>query len=259
MITTESYLSKYGISIEQAYTFIMSNLNNLQLVFDTCKEYGVNNDMIADIVGSGYTGSDVENYFNDNGFNGAELGYNPAFSTELLKGNNKSQSMEEKQSVDSTNTNDGTVPIVQQSNILSEGEVSSLLFMIEEEKMARDIYDELFEQTGLIQFDKISDSEQQHYNTLLTTAAKLGIDTDSLSTQAGVFTNSAVQSLYDQLIAQGSISTESAIDVGITIEQTDITDLQTVIDTTEITLLGQVYNNLLDASVNHLNAFENIA
>jgi len=146
-----------------------------------------------------------------------------------------------------------------QFTTLSETDVSSILFMIEEEKMARDIYDELFEQTGLIQFDRISDSEQQHYDTLLSTADKLGIDTSTLSTEAGVFTNIEVQNLYDQLMEQASVSTDAAINVGIAIEQTDIADLYTAIDSTEITLLGTVYNNLLDASMNHLNAFENIA
>jgi hypothetical protein len=142
---------------------------------------------------------------------------------------------------------------------VSDAEVSSLLFMIEEEKMARDIYDSLFEQTGLIQFDRISDSEQNHYDTLLATADKLGIDTSALSTESGVFTNVEVQNLYDQLIAQGSVSIDAAIDVGIAIETTDIADLYSAIESSEISLLGGVYGNLLDASYSHLTAFENIA
>lgn len=148
---------------------------------------------------------------------------------------------------------------VLQKNTLTDTDINSLLFMIEEEKMARDVYDALFEQTGLIQFDKISDSEQTHYDTLLKTAEKLGIDTSALSSEAGVFTNVEVQNLYDQLILSGSASTDAAVDVGILIEQTDIVDLQAAINTTEISLLGGVYGNLLDASYNHLSAFESIA
>lgn len=148
---------------------------------------------------------------------------------------------------------------VLQKSTLTDTDISSLLFMIEEEKMARDVYDALFEQTGLIQFDRISDSEQTHYDTLLKTAEKLGIDTSALSMEAGVFTNVEVQNLYDQLILSGSASTDAAVDVGILIEQTDIVDLQAAINTTEISLLGGVYGNLLDASYNHLSAFESIA
>jgi hypothetical protein len=142
---------------------------------------------------------------------------------------------------------------------VTDADVSSLLFMIEEEKMARDVYNELFEQTGLTQFDKISDSEQTHYETLLNTAEKLGIDTALLSTEEGVFTNTDIQDLYDQLVLSGSASTEAAVEVGILIEQTDIADLQAAIETVEISFLGGVYGNLLDASYNHLSAFESIA
>lgn len=159
----------------------------------------------------------------------------------------------------STNDSRGFDPNRSEKIALTDADVSTLLFMIEEEKMERDVYDELFEQTGLVQFDKIADSEQTHYETLLKTAEKLGIDTGSLSTEEGVFTNTEIQYLYDQLVLSGSASTEAAVEIGILIEETDITDLQTTIDTTEISLLGGVYNNLLDASYNHLNAFESIA
>ncbi|MFA7355424.1 MAG: DUF2202 domain-containing protein, partial [Sulfurimonadaceae bacterium] len=58
---------------------------------------------------------------------------------------------------------------------LDETEVASLVYMIEEEKMARDIYDALFEQTGISTFDTISNSEQKHYDKLLLVASKAGV------------------------------------------------------------------------------------
>ena len=142
---------------------------------------------------------------------------------------------------------------------LADVDVSALLFMIEEEKMARDVYDALFEQTGIVQFDRISDSEQKHYDTLLKTAAKLGVDTSSLSTEAGLFTNVEVQSLYDELMAQGSVSADAAIAVGIAIEEADIADLYASIEGTEVAMLDNVYVKLLGASESHLAAFESIA
>ncbi len=142
---------------------------------------------------------------------------------------------------------------------LADVDVSNLLFMIEEEKMARDIYDTLFEQTGLIQFDKISDSEQKHYDTLLKTAATLGVDTSLLSTEVGLFSNVEIQSLYDTLLAQGSVGVDSAIAVGIAIEETDIADLYATIEETEVAMLDSVYVKLLGASESHLAAFESIA
>lgn len=142
------------------------------------------------------------------------------------------------------------------STSVSQAQIDTLLYMIEEEKMARDVYDALYEQTGILKFDTISNSEQKHYDTLLSAAASLGIDVSALSTEVGVFTNAEVQALYDQLLAQGSLSLEAALETGIAIEQTDITDLQNAIDESDVSLLDTVYSNLMRASYNHLDAFE---
>lgn len=142
---------------------------------------------------------------------------------------------------------------------LLDSEVESLLYMIEEEKMAHDIYAELFEQTGLIEFDKISESEQKHYDKLVSIAEKSDVDISFLSTESGVFVNDEIQTLYDTLIQEASVSNEAAINVGIAIEEADIADLAATIEMTEAVILGQVYSHLFDASTNHLSAFEGIA
>lgn len=134
--------------------------------------------------------------------------------------------------------------------------IASLLFMIEEEKMAMDVYDTLYEQTGLAIFDKISSSEEKHMNALINAAIKLNVDISTLSTEAGVFTNEDISSLYTDLITQGSLSINDALLVGALIEQTDIADLQDTISTNEVTLLGQIYTNLLNGSEHHLAAFD---
>lgn len=134
--------------------------------------------------------------------------------------------------------------------------IASLLFMIEEEKMAMDVYDTLYAQTGLAIFDRISSSEEKHMDALINAATKLGVDISTLSTEAGIFTNENISSFYADLIAQGSLSTDDALQVGALIEQTDIADLQATINTNEVTLLGQVYTNLLNGSEHHLAAFD---
>lgn len=142
---------------------------------------------------------------------------------------------------------------------VSDEEAQSLLYMIEEEKMAHDIYTELYEQTGLEEFATIGESEQRHYDKLLFTAERLDVDTSSLSTEAGVFANEDIQNLYDTLMSEASASTEAAVNVAISIEQSDIADLELTADNTDVVLLGQVYSCLENASLNHLEAFENIA
>lgn len=130
-----------------------------------------------------------------------------------------------------------------------------ILFSIDEERMARDIYDALYVQTGLKIFDSISDSEQKHYDAVLNSAINLGIDTSALLTTPGTYLNPEIQALYDDLMALGSQSTADALTVGKMIEEVDIADLKEMIDTSPITSLDSVYTNLLNASYNHLDAF----
>jgi hypothetical protein len=161
----------------------------------------------------------------------------------------------QKGSVNALMVKDGAV----QNITLTQTEAASLLYMIEEEKMALDVYDALYETTGIESFDTILNSEQKHYDKLIEVALKAGLDTSTISDEAGIYTNSEIQDLYTTLLAQGSLSSEDAINVGILIEQTDIADLQSAIESTDVTLLGQVYSHLLDASTKHLAAFESIA
>ncbi len=136
-------------------------------------------------------------------------------------------------------------------------QAANLKFMIEEEKMARDLYDALYEETGLKVFDRISDSEQTHVDAVVAEANRLNINISNLELEeAGVYTNTDIQNLYNTLLAQGLESYEGAISVGIAVEETDIVDLQHAIaDETDLTLVG-VYNNLLNAPYSHLGAFE---
>lgn len=131
--------------------------------------------------------------------------------------------------------------------------------MIEEEKMARDLYDAFAKQTGSVVFDKISDSEQKHYDTLVTIADKAGLDISGISTTAAVFTSQVIQSLYDSLLAQGSTSLAAAYGVGVIVEQTDIADLQDYVSGTDIGIVGTVYAHLEVASEHHLAAFTSSA
>lgn len=145
-------------------------------------------------------------------------------------------------------TTDGTITLDAEAT-------AGLLYMIEEEKMARDLYDAFFEQTGNLAFDRISNSEQRHLDSLLHVAEQAGVDTSGLSTTAGTFTNEALQSLYDSLLAAGDDSLEAALQAAVTVEQTDIADLAGYSADPELGLLGVVYTRLELASEHHLAAF----
>lgn len=132
---------------------------------------------------------------------------------------------------------------------------ASLSYMIEEEKLAHDVYVVLGETWGANIFGNIAASETTHENLLVPLLASRGV-VDSRSTELGVFTNPELQALYDQLIAQGRTSYREAIQVGVTIEKKDIVDLNGAIALEGQADVLSAYQRLLAGSQNHLAAFE---
>lgn len=138
---------------------------------------------------------------------------------------------------------------------LNSAELTSLTFMREEEKLARDVYITLYNKWGVNIFTNISASEQTHMDALLMLLNKYSL-TDPVGANAvGVFSNATLQNLYAQLVTQGNISILDAYKVGATIEDLDIFDLKTAlidIDNQDIRL---VYDMLTKGSRNHLRSF----
>ncbi len=138
---------------------------------------------------------------------------------------------------------------------LSDDEKASLKYMREEEKLARDVYLYFFEKYNLPVFRNIANSEQAHTNAIKYLLNKYSITDPVTNDERGVFTNTDLQALYNNLIQMGNVSDVEALKVGALIEEVDIVDLQnglSNIDNADITF---VYNNLMKGSANHLKAF----
>jgi|WetSurMetagenome_2_1015567.scaffolds.fasta_scaffold64252_2 hypothetical protein len=142
---------------------------------------------------------------------------------------------------------------------ISAEEREDLLFMREEEKVARDIYIMMYQRWGSRVFDNISKSEGTHMAAILTLLNRYGISDPVGANEVGVFTNEHLQEMYTQLLARGNESLAEAIQVGISIEVTDIVDLEMAIDRADNRDLDRVYSNLLAGSQNHLSAFTRVS
>ncbi|MCF7933765.1 MAG: DUF2202 domain-containing protein [Spirochaetia bacterium] len=138
---------------------------------------------------------------------------------------------------------------------LSAAEVEGLLLMREEEKLARDVYDALADIWNLRAFSNIAGSEQTHMDAVGRVLATYGIPDPVTDDTPGVFTDAHLQSLYDELVEQGSISAAEAYSVGAMIEDLDIKDLQELMDETENELILMTYASLLRGSENHMRSF----
>ena len=147
-----------------------------------------------------------------------------------------------------------TDDVITPSLELSSEEASSLFYMREEEKLARDVYVFLFEKYNQSIFENISGSEQKHMDFVLDLMVEYGYE-DNAAAAFGEFNNPELQTLYDDLITKGSLSLYDALVVGATIEDVDIFDLNNAIFETDKSDLIDLYSLLLCGSKNHMRAF----
>lgn len=147
--------------------------------------------------------------------------------------------------------------LIQTSAPLSTQDQQNLLYMIEEEKLAHDLYIAFYVKWGLSVFKNISTSETNHQKAVSNVLAKYGIS-DPRSSEQGVFTNPDLQALYNTLLAQGLTSSNNAIAIGIAVEKKDVADLQTAIESSPNSTIDTVYDRLKRGSENHLRAFSRL-
>ncbi|MEJ2656458.1 MAG: DUF2202 domain-containing protein [Desulfobacterales bacterium] len=143
---------------------------------------------------------------------------------------------------------------------LTEEQAEIIYEIYEEEKLARDVYKTL----GAIYpeentFANIQLSEQAHMDAVRTLCDKYGIMI-TLSDDTGNFTIPKMEDFYDNVYQTFTVDrTGSLLDVlnvGIEIENMDIYDLGLALNGMPKDVV-RVFNNLINGSLNHLEAFEN--
>ncbi len=143
------------------------------------------------------------------------------------------------------NTVDGTVEEIDEVAVVIEvtdevavaddsldaNEKTHLMFMREEEKMARDVYLKL----GMMYpdsriFGNIDDSEQIHTNAVKDMIEKYGLEDPNTNDNIGEYTGEEYgwyfTNKYNDLIERGSISKFEALYVGAYIEELDMIDIE---------------------------------
>jgi hypothetical protein len=162
-------------------------------------------------------------------------------------------------------------------SILSQELIDTLSYMGNEERLAYDVYNALYDQYGTQQFTQIAtNGEYQHITAVQGLIQKYKLSDDVNFTnidlpalgymntsiedmQAGTYDIAAIQKLYDDLVAQGSTSEIDALKVGCIIEVVDVNDLDRDIALAESEGAADiitVFNFLRDGSYNHYWSFD---
>lgn len=194
--------------------------------------------------------------------------------------------IEPANTADTTISSDSDKTLIGSQTISEAGqlditETTHLIFMREEEKLARDVYitlSSMWPDSPI--FQEIGEgSEQTHTDVIRDKLADYGIpdpnpDTNNLPSSIGVYTGEEFgayfQEKYMLLINKGSQSELDALYVGAFIEELDMHDLiecpKIIVETdngitdcglhyTDEPALISTINSLLDGSKNHLRAF----
>lgn len=145
----------------------------------------------------------------------------------------------------------------QQTISLTQKEKDAILYMREEEKLARDVYDSMYIKWGVNPFGNIRQSERIHMDRMkaLIATYKLQDPVYKNNDMHGLFINALLRNYYNELVATGSRALPEALRAGAKIEELDIADLRERIKQTQRPDILATYNYLTMASENHLRAF----
>ncbi len=138
---------------------------------------------------------------------------------------------------------------------LKTEEIAKLLYMWEEEKLARDVYNSLGKMYSLPVFSNIARSEQYHMDQMAALLKRYDLALPGTNTP-GTFKNAELAKAYADLIKQGSQSLDQAAKVGVAIEEMDIEDLNAALALSANQDVRYILDQLLAGSKNHLAAFQ---
>ena len=157
--------------------------------------------------------------------------------------------------------------ISQEDSVINEEEVATdstvdtstlaemLTFIVQEEKLAHDLYVQLSSTSGAQQFANIVNSESTHISLVQGLLVSYNIVDPTVGLAEGEFLDQDLQALYDSLLASGSVDRAGAIAAGIAVEEKDIADIEVMLASELPSDVASVLERLLSGSQNHLTAF----
>ncbi len=128
-----------------------------------------------------------------------------------------------------------------------------LLFIYEEEKMARDLYASFGEKWGWQTIGRVSMSESMHLNSVMNLLHTYGIPEPVLPT--GSYQSAAISELAKRLLNEGIASEDAALHSALYVEEYDIADLTKRMNDTADPSILSTYQYLLNGSNAHLRYF----
>ena len=151
----------------------------------------------------------------------------------------------------------GQISLAQTTANLSEEETKGILLMLEDEKLARDVYLAMDGKWNSTICSHISNSEQRHFDEMKSLAKQFSLTIPSpiSNEERGKFQDEKLQQAYDEMVEIGNMSLENALRIGVNVEELDIQDLTEAMEQTKYEDILRVYAQLKQASEKYLQSF----
>jgi hypothetical protein len=149
----------------------------------------------------------------------------------------------------------GMAPMANAATRPTTAQKLQLQYLVEEEKLARDVYLYFAANVTSTKFANIARSEQTHMDLIAGVLKTYNFFNPTITRAPGVFRDKTLQALYTSLTAKGSTDIWAAYQVGVEIETLDIGDLRNILDDSMPADMKYALDRLLNGSINHLAAF----
>ncbi len=136
---------------------------------------------------------------------------------------------------------------------ITEAEDATIASLLERKRLAVELGNQFAGMWGLSVFALVSTGDTGAISDLYKLVFRYGAFSGEMAT-AGEFSDSALQDLYDALLAQGATSLSGAVQAMLAVKELEIQQLSAAIGGTDKEDLLVVYQNLLKVTQNQLRA-----
>ncbi|MFB6181896.1 MAG: DUF2202 domain-containing protein [Candidatus Magasanikbacteria bacterium] len=143
-------------------------------------------------------------------------------------------------------------------NNLKKEEKWTLLFMVEEEKMIRDLSYKFYQEYNEGVFEDIYKAENTHYKVVQKFIRDYNLDDPTSKKGVGEFHNPQIQMIHDDLLEQGMENKTEAYKALVNALERDVNDLNENIEKTNKDGILFAYRNLRRSSKNHIRVLMDI-
>lgn len=141
------------------------------------------------------------------------------------------------------------ISALRQNDVVNE----KLWYQLEEEKMAMDFYNSMYEKYDLLAFKNLTKSEERHMDCIKTLLLTQSDFSSVKILTPGNYVHKDIKALYDNLESSGQASLLEALKSGAYIEEKCISDLEVLIKIADNELIQNRMYNLYEVSRCHLH------